>query len=276
MFIIGLPKQLRGRTEAAANRRGCYVSAVLADVGAMGTARLLPIDSDAVHSFRHYFDSLTSYEDAHVLVLPYSPIPQDLEGELQTLASLKGRVVRPQADGQQLPKPIKRPDTKFYNAIFAFIAGELAPENAEVEPPSEYFRQTAEDNSRLLIARDALESCDAVPRYRWPFLTKAADAFALLLQKNGAADGRLEDFFKNQGVIHAQSGGVNATLQVYKNGKLVHKNTSYTHLKQGDSTTSDAAVRVYYQHFSFQEELYVAILHAGPHPDRNITCFCDL
>ncbi|MFA6183466.1 hypothetical protein, partial [Acidithiobacillus sp.] len=135
---------------------------------------------------------------------------------------------------------------------------------------------TAEDNARLLIATGALDSCDAVPRYRWLFLTKAADAFALLLQKNGAVGGRLGGFFKNQGVIHAQSGGVNATLQVYKDGRLVYENTSNTHLKQGDCTTADAAVRIYYQHFSFQEELYVAILHAGPHPDRDITCLCDL
>ncbi|MFA5732720.1 MAG: hypothetical protein WC934_12050 [Acidithiobacillus sp.] len=143
MFIIGLLKQLRSRTEAEAQRRGRYVSAVLADVGAKGTVRLLPIDSDAVHSFRYYLNSLASYEDAHVLVLPYSPIPQDLEEELQALASLQGLVVRPQADGLQLPRPTKRPETTFFNAIFAFIAGQLAPENADVESPSEYFRQTA-------------------------------------------------------------------------------------------------------------------------------------
>lgn len=277
MFIIGLLRPLRARTEAEAKRRGCVVSSILSDVGANGTARLLPIDSDAVYKFRHYLDCLTSFEDAFVLVLPYAPIPEDLEEELQAFTSLEGRVVRPKADGLDLPRPTKRPDTMFFNAIFAFIACQLHPENADINsPPSAHFLKTAEDNTRLLIAKGALDYCDAVAKHRWRFLTKAADAFASLLQEDGLASDRLEVFFKKHGLTHAQSGGINAKLQIYKNGELVHQQTSNTHLKQGDHTTAEAAARIYYQCFSFEERFYIVILYAGPHPDDIFTCRCDL
>lgn len=276
MFIIGLLTQLRGRVEAEARRRGRIVSAVLADFGTQGTARLLPIDSDAVHSFRHYMDNLKNYKDANVLVLPYTPIPEDLDEELQAAESFGGLVLRPHADSIELPKPKKRPDTPFFNAIFKFIAAQLADEIDEIAPPSEYFQHVSKENSRLLIAHGALGSCDEAPRFRWPFLMKAADAFALLLSEHGNSGGRLDAFFREQGLDHAQSGGVTATLQLRKNGECVYESTSNTHLKQGDHTSQIAATRVYYQLFSYENSVYIAILHAGPHPDRDFKRYYEL
>lgn len=277
MFIIGLLKQLRPRVEGEARRVGRYVTGVYADfVGPQGLPRLLPIDSDAIHSLRHYLDNLASYEDAQVLVLPYTPIPQDLEDELRTVKDLGGMVAWPQANSQDLPKLVKRPDTAFWNAVFMYIAKQLRPEAEELELPSEYFVRVSGENPRLLIAVGALQSCDMVPQHRWDFLRKAADAFALLVQRQGDSGGRLDAFFQEHGLDHAQSGGVSAKLEVYKDGQCVYEETSNTHIKQGDHTTAVAAARIYYQLFSYAGGGYIAILYAGPHPKRDICGRCYL
>lgn len=277
MFIIGLLRQIRLRVEGEARRVGCYVSSVHADfVGHSRTPRLLPIDSDAVHSLRSYLDSLTVYSDAHILVLPYTPIPKDLADELQAVEGVGGLVVYPQANSQDLPALPRRPDTKFFNAVYSYIKKELNPGGEISEIPSEHFTRIAEENPRLLIARNALQTCDTVPQHRWGFLMNAADVFALLVQRSGDTEGRLDAFFRERGLEHAQTGGVSAKLEVYKNNECIHEATSHTHLKQGDHTTAAAAVRIYYQLFSYDNVVYIAILYAGPHPESDMSVRCDL
>ncbi|WP_197359985.1 hypothetical protein [Ralstonia solanacearum] len=78
VFVIGLFKSLQRKFDADCGRNGIEGRSILVGIGAEGTLTLLPIEKDAVYAFRAYIDSLDHYTDAHVIVLPYAPIPADL------------------------------------------------------------------------------------------------------------------------------------------------------------------------------------------------------
>lgn len=276
VFVIGLFKPLQKKFAADCARKKLRYKAVLADIGAKGTLTLLPFENEAIYSLRAYLDSLDDYADAHVVVFPYAPIPPDLEVELDALSDVGGTIIRG-ANGQD-GWPLlaqKKPDTAIINAAYQRLWLGMPALEPEAEPsPSEYFRQVADANPRILFAKDVFNCCDEVAAHRRDFLKRAVDALV-----DFAADGsggRIDAFFREKGLDHAQTGGINVTLEVFLGTKSVHSETTKTHLKQGEKTTPEGAARLYYQVFAHEGCTYVAILYAGPHPERDLRWTCQL
>lgn len=270
VFIIGLPKPLHRRLEVEAGRNGTRVLSVLADIGKEGTLQLVPFPGQAISDLQAYVNLLGSHwENAVVIVLPYAAVPLKLDDELEVIEQAGGLVVRP-AQGQDgwVKLEQRRPGDAFLNGLFRRLISELFEEFPCL--PTEYFRTVSENSTQVLIADGALDSCDLVAPHRRKFLRDVADAFAELVAHNGSG-GRVDAFFKKWGLDHAQTGGINATLKLHKDGKCFYNETSNTHLKQGDKTTPEAAARVYYQSFVHETLCYVAVLYAGPHPNSDVT-----
>lgn len=269
VFVIGFPIAIRQKLEAGAKREAIQVTGVPAGLGKEGKWRLLPDPSEAIHKLRAYCDECSNYEDAFVIVLPYAPVPDDLDRELEALSSLEAEVVYVSAgdDGWPMPAKRQRPDDAFFQSVCRRLLKEIIGDDDE--NPSSYFRAAAEDTPNLIVAKNALHTCDQVAPHREDFLRKGADALAEMAERNGQV-GPVEEFFRGHGLDHAQSGGISTTLEVVKDGKTIHKKTANTHLKQGDKTTPQAAARIYYQDFVLEGQCYVAVLYAGIHPDADV------
>lgn len=269
IFIVGLPTDLLKRFNAIADRGELQVESILAALGAEGYFRLSPNPEQAVHAFSAYADTLAQFSDAKVLVLPYAPIPATLRDELGFIAEDGGSITRFSAGQDGWPKAtISEFNEQFYNSVLDALSVYLFPQGKPRELlPSEYFVAASERQKNILIPGGSIASCDNVAKHRYKFMRTAANALEQL-----AADGlqgTVEDFFKSFELLHAQSGGILAELEVFRAGKLHHKGGCQTHLKQGDGTKKIAAARVYYYRFNMGRP-HVAILYAGPHPDYNV------
>ena len=268
--IIGLPVQIRKRVEGTANRGGLDVVSVLSEVAREGSLRLVPHPDQAVHRVRAYFDELDDFSDGLVIALPYTDIPQDLDGELGTFEELGGKVLRPTMGLAEWPKQRRgKLDQAFLDCLFHAIRTLLPGTDPGLVLPSAHFRNIAEQNSRFIIPDGALDECDQVALHRHDFLRKAADIFDLFLKEG--AKGRIDAFFAVHGLDHAQSGGINASFTLHHGTECVYRETTSTHLKQGDKTTRMAAARIYYHSFFYCDQPYIAVLYAGPHPEANVS-----
>jgi hypothetical protein len=269
VFIIGLPKAIRGQVEAVAKTHDTLIKSVLADKGERAASlRIVPYPERAIEDLQTYADEYNNFSDALVLVLPYAKLPPNLNDELDTFESLGGTVERPRQGENGWGKfPKTQLDKSFYDSVVRSITQTLFPKTEQI--PSEYYRDIASRNTQFLIAEGALQSCDEVAGHRYDFLISVADALHQYVI-NGGSHGRIDAYFNELGLEHAQSGGINATLQVIEKGNCVHKHTTSTHLKKGDKTTRIAAARVYYHNFIHNGRLYIAVLYAGPHPDNDI------
>lgn len=276
VFVIGLPVSLKVRLDAVARKEGLSIVSVLTDIGKEGTFRLLPDPSVAIHKLKSYYGQFGSdLERACVIVLPYAEVPDEVEQELAVLESIGGEVEYISRDDSKWPtfSKKKRPDTVFYNDIFRCIKIEIFGDEEELL--SDYVRRIVERNKNIILIEGALDTCDQVARHRHAFIKDSIDAFAQFIERKGKV-GRIDAFFRERGLDHAQTGGIATTLTVEKAGRQIHSNVSHTHLKDGDKTLKVAAARVYYQDFVVEDECYVAVLYAGIHPDNNIKKNCSL
>jgi len=266
----------RRRLEATLTRAGFELFSVLADVGNKGTLRLIPHPDQAIDRLREYLDALDDYAGAEVIVLPYVTLPRVVADELVALEDLGGTISYPTAgEGRWPGRPAGRLTQPVLDALFDALVEALdAGEPVETPAPSSYFRLVAERTPQLVIAPGALDACDEVATHRHDFMRKAADAFECIL-KDGL-QGRIDDFFSSRGIAHAQSGGIRASVTVYRAGSPIYAANCSTHLKQGDKTARIAAVRIYYHSFSVDSIDYVVILYAGPHPSSDISRTCEL
>jgi len=279
VFIIGLPKPIRARIEAVGRRNGIHLKTILCDIGKEGTLILLPHPNQAIYRLHSYYE-LKDIDDAYIIVLPYAPIPQDLETELELIDDMGGTTVRPiQGQDGWIQNEAKRPDTAFLNSIYERLLHEIIPDEdlvpAQEGLPSEYFRAASEASPQLIFAEDVFDVCDQVAKHRHAFMKKAADAFSDMVAKNGQV-GPAETFFTTLGLEHAQSGGIQTTLQVNKGTNNIYNKTSSVHLKQGDKTSPQAAARIYYHSFLHNTRCYVVVLYAGPHPDADLSLTLEL
>lgn len=267
--IVGLPTQIRRRVEAAANAAGIEVFGIFCAKGREGSLRLIPHPDQAIDRLNEYLDSLEDYSAGNVLVLPYAPVPPDVNDELDEFKNLGADVawIRP---GGSWPEHPQKLDDTFFNALHAAIMETLPRPSRDSVLPSAYFQSVADRNPRLVLSPEALKFCDLVAPHRYEFMRSAADAFEEYLRSG--AGGRIDQFFAQFGLEHAQTGGVDATLTFVVDGNAVYAETRKTHLKQGDRTTPQAAARIYYHAFVHQQESFVSVLYAGPHPDRDISC----
>lgn len=270
--MIGLPKDARLRVEAAARQRKVLVSSVFADIGREGTFKLLPHEDQAIYALREYVDSSDQDYDACVVcVIPYAPLPHDLQDELDVLAGLGGLVVRPSPgeDGWPSLSSAKRRDQAFWDALYLAVTAALPGEPLQPKLPSECFDDLAQANPRFLVTEGSLQYADHVAKHRYEFLRRAANA--LDLYSRDGSSGRIDAFFAHHGLDHAQTGGITTTLKLHRGGVCVLTQSSNTHLKQGDKTSRYSAARVYYQAFTIDGEWYAAVLYAGPHPEDDLT-----
>ena len=271
VFIIGLPVSVRMRVEAAAKRRDLKVSNIAAGVGNAGTFKLLPHDSEAIYQLQGYVKGeAENYEGCFVLVLPYAQLPNDLIGELDVLKELGAKVISPTLGESRWPSKssARRRDQAFWDALYEAINAELPGEALQLQAPSDYFQSLAANNPRLIITSRSLESADDVAKHRYEFLRRAADA--LDQYARSGSGGRIDAFFAQIGLDHAQSGGITATLKLHRAGE-VSTHECHTHIKQGDKTTRIAAARVYYYAFTLEGNPYAVLLYAGPHPNEDVT-----
>lgn len=270
VLIVGLPTTLLKRFNALAKNGGLEVESILAALGAQGYFRLSPDPEQAVHALRAYADGV-DFSDAKVFVLPYTPVPESLAEEMAVLEQCGGSVTRFVAGQNNWPKATVSEFTEqFYESVLEALVENLFPQGKPKELlPSEYFGAASVRQRNLLIPGGSIAQCDDVARHRYKFMRKVSDALERL-----AAEGlgsTIEEFFKSFDLLHAQSGGIYAELELFRDGKSQHKGGCHTHLKQGDGTKQIAAARVYYYRFEMDKQPYVAILYAGPHPDSDVS-----
>lgn len=280
VFIIGLPRSIRARIEAEARRNGLSLISILCDIGKEGALMLLPHPDQAIFRLRSYYDQLDDIDDAYIIVLPYAPIPKDLEVELDLVDTMGGTTVRPtQGQDDWIQNKAKRPDTTVLNSICERLLKEIFPNHylfpAQADLPSEYFRASSESRPQLIFSGDIFEVCDQVAIHRYAFMRKAADAFAEMVAKNGHV-GPADTYFGTLGLEHAQTGGIQTTLEVIRGASSIYNKTSSVHLKQGDKTTPQAAARIYYHSFLHEKRCYIVVLYAGPHPEADISLTLEL
>lgn len=272
LFVMGLPSQLRARLEGAAKTKEIAIATVVAGIGKEGSWRLMPAPEDAIYSLTAYYEALDAFDQGFVLVLPYAPVPQEVAAEFVDLRDLGLAVEIAQEGNDGWPPLAKKADTAFLNALFDRIQQALFGE-VDAKPkqiPSDFFRSIAKEHPRFIIVEGALDLCDKVAKHRWSFLEKTAAAFSRLMADNGP-NRPIDQYFEEYGLALATSGGISTTLEVMRDGALLHGATENTHLKRGDNTSAIAAVRVYYQTFMVKSAFYIALFYAGPHPDGNIT-----
>lgn len=271
VFIVGLPKSLRKRLESAFAHHGLFVKSICSDIGNKGSFVLLPVGQDPIHAFNAYLDSV-EITQATIIVVPYADLPPKLIEDISAGIDL-GIKVYDQGD-LEWPKLARKqkPDTAFYNEIFKLICDVCLPKSNEEVSVSDYFRNAAKDNNRILIHDSVFKNCDNVAPHRIKFLKDSIDAINELMVTT--LEHRVEEYFSRRGIEHAQSGGISIKLKVSDHlGSLLKQDDDInTHLKKGDKTDKYSAARLYYHMFDIQSVTYAAILYAGPHPDDDITC----
>lgn len=271
VFMIGLPTHVRLRAEAAAGLRELELLSVPAGVGKAGTFKLLPHEDAAVYRLRDYVAGEGhDYTACLIHVVPYAPLPQDVEEELEILAELGASVLRPTPGEAGWPSKssARRRDQAFWDALYAAVVAALPGDALQRQAPSAYFQSLAADNPRLLVTLKSLECADDVAEHRYEFMRRAADALDLYAREGSG--GRIDAFFARNGLDHAQSGGITATLTLHRDGEVILTHTCNTHLKQGDNTTRISAARVYYHAFMLDGYPHAALLYAGPHPEDDL------
>ena len=276
VFIIGLPDNLRTRVQVKLNQQDIGADYILAGKGSLNRFVLFPDESHGAQMLSAYIRKIgEDYEQASVFVLPYAPIPLDLQDDLDTLEVVGGsvRYFHQACNGWPSLHP-KKPklDQPFVDAVYTLlICAVVGEQQAEVVLPSEHLRQAMAGNPELIVVGDAAELCDEVSPGRYPFLISAIDAFVELIRRKGDAGCELERFFAQSNLTLAQSGGITVDLDILSGGRSVRKHSCNTHLKKGDATTPQVAARVYYDFWLHENVFRVFLLYIGPHPERNLT-----
>jgi hypothetical protein len=263
--FVGLPRQLRTRLEARANRREIEITSLIVDVGRKGSLSFVP-NTDFVRFVLQSYTLSLGEELAlgKIFVLPYVPLSNAITEEVVAWEELGGAVVRLDAGGGQLPStPTGRLNQPFLDHLFSALI-DLLPQTAS---PSEYFKEVAARNPRFLLPSGAIEYCDEVGSHRHDFMIRVAKSFETLLHQGSG--GRIDAFFQKLGLEHAQTGGITASLEL-EHDKGIYEAACNTHIKQGDNTSPAGAARVYDHAFELNQQNYVAMLYAGPHPEVDV------
>lgn len=284
VFLLGLPRPLRRRIESALEGRGIVPSSVIADIDSRGgRLQLMPKPHLAVNDLRSYCEAVEGgYQNAEIYVLPYAPVPDDVRGELDALRDMGAQVIEFEMECQDWPYlHFARPriDQTFLDKVFELLILEIVGEDEEQAPvpltPSQYILQAAQNCQNLVIVDGAIDLCDQIADHRHPFIFAAIDAFVVLIERLGEV-GVLRHFFQERGLHHAQTGGIGVELDIKLDGARIRRETHHTHLKSGDGTTAQAAVRIYYQCLLRDGIYRVFILYVGPHPDTDFSRTIDL
>lgn len=138
--------------------------------------------------------------------------------------------------------------------------------------PSAAFAEAAR-SPNLIICKAALERLAVIASHRYGFIHAAVTALVDMAKLGGPVGG-LYAFFKARGMERklATTGGSTYVISVRKDGILIPDlSTSFQlHLKEGDNTSPEAAVRLYFGTFSYEKKFYIAVFYCGPHLDDDV------
>jgi hypothetical protein len=272
-LVIGLPKQIRGLLESKFSAMGACLGSILTDTGKEGRYRIVPDPNSAVIKIQDYYETVKAdIDNSLIVVLPYAQLPNEVKEELDVIESFGTEVLYAVAgeDGWP-PVPNGRAGKLNENSLNQIVTRIIDEIFDSEKPHSSFFTEASDKNANIIIIKDALTLCNDLPSFRSKFLKDAADSFVEYVEKNGRV-GDLKGFFAKRGIEHAQTGGINTTLNVMHNNQCIHSSQRSTHLKRGDKTTPEAASRIYYQEFSFESSFYIAVIYVGPHPSKDIVC----
>jgi hypothetical protein len=273
VFIIGLPKLIRNRVEAALRPSGVLVNSILVDRHKKhNILTLLPELSQAPSLLRAYYDGLESYDLARVYVLPFVDLPEELERELDTLEELGGEIVEfvMGEDGCPAPERVNPLlDQPFQDGVVKLLVDEIVGVQVVVLP-SVHLQSVLERAPTLIPLGDAINLCDAVSPGRYAWMNGAIDALVEIICAKGQV-GEFEAFFSRRGIKHAQTGGITVSLDVARREAAALHIKCNTHLKVGDKTTPQSAARLYYHAYGGDPDYYIFLLYLGPHPERDIS-----
>lgn len=264
LVVIGLPKPLRGRLEAAA-RNKFDVTSVLIEMGKLGRPVLIP------HPWRakEEIDAVTQETaDVDILLLPYVPVPPQVRDTIDAAAEIGAHVSTPTVtDGwPHITHGLSGP---FLEALFLRLRDHL---NLIVRiAPVDMFNEATARTKQLIVAPNALDSLSEIAQGRHRFISDSVSALENAAIANGTV-GDLERYFASKGLHLATSGGMLVTVEVVDlSGKRLLKRDTQWHLKQGDKTTPQAAVRIYFDFVDIEGSFAVVVLYAGPHRDGVIS-----
>lgn len=270
VFVVGLPSTLRLRLIAQAELHQAALSFSLTAPDRSGQWVFVPFEGQVAYDLAAFSD-IHAWDTIHVVVLPYVKCGQRVLDALDVLQTAGARVSYLKAGIEGLPEEIKEGAEAHdpINQLFLAIGQRLNWE-ARADPVAR-FRAIARRNKHYIIFDGALDNCHEAPVYRHCFLNNTADLLEKFLKKRGVLGKTLEAFFKEKNIDFCKSGGIETTLTLQQCGRRVSgPHDSKIHVKDGDRTTPQAAVRVYFQYLEYGQAFYLFLFHAGSHPDRNI------
>lgn len=278
VFIIGMPVSIRAVFDAAASGHGIDLTLVLAAPGSKGPLQLIPFAGQAAADFEAYLSELPDWSKAHVIILPYTDLPLKLDDLVGMVEDSGGSVLEPEPGEEGWPRAPrgKSPDRTFYDALYAQLAAMLFPKQVSplCEVPSIALRAALARHKLLVAADSVFDHCDDAAPLRHQFVADTLEAFLHFL-KNGAG-GRIDAFFNSRGLTHAQSGGSLVNVEIWCAGKMIKTFSVRTHIKRGDHTTAEGAVRIYYCSFLLKEFRYLGVLFIGAHPEGEMRRWINL
>lgn len=130
--------------------------------------------------------------------------------------------------------------------------------------PTEVFGEAVQRSKLLVLHTSALAEADRAAEHRWDFVAAAAEI--LVRYANGEDLGSLRNWKAEYGVDFAANGKVSYKFRITC-GTEVREGKTAWHLKEGDATTREAAVRIYFVRAEFTTGARVVVFHVGPHPD---------
>lgn len=268
VFVIGLPNALRQRLEAVARRHDVDLGLAMIAINKRGHFVFVPFEGQACADLES-FSQGCNWDQLTVVVLPYVPIGTHLQESLEVLHENGAQLIAPAAgvDGWPVTGTPHALGGNFHDELFDALCLALAW-NAEI-PPSEYFLKAARRLKDYVIFDDALDRCDEVHVSRHGFLKQSSTLLEQFCRKKGRLNQTLSSLFQAHNITLAQSGGMQTTIRLVKNGRqLGQALTSNLHVKDGDGTTPHAAPRIYFQHLDKDEQFRLFLLYVGPHSDH--------
>lgn len=278
VIIIGMPVSIRAGFELAARTHGIDLFLVLAAPGNQGPLQLRPHIGQAASDLEDYLDALPYWSEAHVIILPYTDLPEALDDLVVIVEDAGGCVIEPSQGEEGWPTAPrgKAPDRAFYDALYSKLAQRLfpPPEVVACPLPSASLRSALARQKFLVAADSVFDHCDDINHLRHQFVADTLDAFVDVLT-NGPG-GRIDAFFDTRGLTHAQSGGSKVKVEIWCSGVKLKAFSIQTHLKRGDHTTAEGAARIYYCTFQLREFKYLGVLYVGVHPDGEMARWIKL
>lgn len=131
--------------------------------------------------------------------------------------------------------------------------------------PSAAFADALRASSSLVLHHGALTEADDAAEHRWEFVRLSAEI--LVRYANGEVLGPMRNWKGEHGVDFAANGRVAFKFRVACDGQVREGRTEW-HLKEGDATTRESAVRIYFTRVEFPSGQRVIVFRVGPHPEE--------